>query len=330
MTYACNLKCKMCGQWNSRLREKRSLVKNVLSQDIWKNVVEEISRHKGTILLLRGGETFLHLSIIDLLRFIKQKGIFVSIDTNGTLLGRFAKDIVRLAIDNIVVSVDGPERIHDLVRGKNAFKMIEAGLGALRKAEESFHISIPKVLCFVISPDSYRSLDKIPDVARQLKIQQIAVIPYYYFNQDIGSLYEKIMRKEFNCSARSWRGFHRELSGINIKEFIKSLRAFKKNLKELTHVPFMNLSEAGYKRWFTNCYQEAKKHTCRNPWLLADIQPNGDVNFCVDFPDYVIGNVRNSSLEEIWNSKKANKFREYLEKKPLPICFRCGAQYMSG
>jgi len=31
---------------------------------------------------------------------------------------------------------------------------------------------------------------------------------------------------------------------------------------------------------------------CRNPWCLVDIQPNGDVNFCIDFPDYTIGNIK--------------------------------------
>ena len=30
---------------------------------------------------------------------------------------------------------------------------------------------------------------------------------------------------------------------------------------------------------------------------LIDIQPDGEANFCVDFPDYSIGNVKQASIE---------------------------------
>jgi len=207
------------------LHNKKTLQKgSVLPLSIWKDVIDEISHHKGTILLVRGGEPLLYPSIIDLLKFTKEKNIFVSIDTNGMLLKKYAKDIARLAIDNLVISIDGPEKIHDDVRGAaDSFRRIRGGLEALRLAEKRYNVSIPKVLCFVISPYSYRVLDKMPDVARQLKIERISIIPYYYFNQDTGTKYEEIMRKEFNSSARSWRGFHSEISGINIKEFIKRI-----------------------------------------------------------------------------------------------------------
>jgi radical SAM protein with 4Fe4S-binding SPASM domain len=62
---------------------------------------------------------------------------------------------------------------------------------------------------------------------------------------------------------------------------------------------------------------------------LIDIQPSGEANFCVDFPDYSIGNVRDSSVEEIWNGRRAEAFREYRRKQPLAVCARCGAKYMA-
>jgi radical SAM protein with 4Fe4S-binding SPASM domain len=62
---------------------------------------------------------------------------------------------------------------------------------------------------------------------------------------------------------------------------------------------------------------------------LIDIQPNGEANFCVDFPDYSIGNVRDSSIGEIWNSSRAQRFRDYRREKPLAVCHRCGAKYIS-
>jgi hypothetical protein len=38
---------------------------------------------------------------------------------------------------------------------------------------------------------------------------------------------------------------------------------------------------------------------------LIDIQPDGDANFCVDFPDYCNGNMKESSIRDIRNSPGA-------------------------
>jgi hypothetical protein len=46
--------------------------------------------------LLRGGEPFLFPGIIDLLEYLVAKGIATSVDTNGTVLERYAADLVRL------------------------------------------------------------------------------------------------------------------------------------------------------------------------------------------------------------------------------------------
>jgi len=331
LTRACNLRCKMCGQWNLDKHKKSRRKDAVLPVEAWKKVINEISCHKGTILSLRGGEPFLYPRIIDLLTFIKKKGIFVSIDTNGMFLEKYADDIARLAIDNLVISIDGPEKTHDDARGvKGSFQKIQAGLKALRAAEKKRNISIPKILCFVISPYSYHGLDKMPDVARQLKINRVTIVPYYYFDKQTGARYEKTMREKFKCSARSWRSFRSEASGIDIKVFIRSLRAFKKNLKDVVYAPFMGLTESEYEAWFSNCHDLAKRHICRNPQVLADIQPNGGVNFCVDLPDYVIGNIRHDTLEHIWKGPQAGKFRAYLKNRSLAVCRRCGAQYIPG
>ena len=62
---------------------------------------------------------------------------------------------------------------------------------------------------------------------------------------------------------------------------------------------------------------------------LLDIQPDGEANFCVDFPDYSIGNVRLSSIEALWNGERAERLRAYRRHKPLAVCHRCGAKYIS-
>jgi len=55
---------------------------------------------------------------------------------------------------------------------------------------------------------------------------------------------------------------------------------------------------------------------------------NGDVvPCCIDFyGDYVIGNVKYSSLKELWNNKKMGHLRKALKQKKhdkIKICSKC-------
>ena len=69
---------------------------------------------------------------------------------------------------------------------------------------------------------------------------------------------------------------------------------------------------------------------CPAAWYFAQVEPDGEVCFCGDFPDYFIGNVRKQPFREIWTGEKAWRFREKLAKEPLPVCNRCCGSYVYG
>jgi MoaA/NifB/PqqE/SkfB family radical SAM enzyme len=321
----------MCGQWGDSGYCKGAAVTNELPLAVWKKLVDETAGRRS-IICIRGGEPFLYPGIIELLSYIKKKDVFVSIDTNGTLLEQYAADIVRLGIDNITVSIDGPEPVHDALRGvQGSFRRIAAGVRKIRQLEkekDAHKGSVIQTLCCVISADSYKTLPQMPDVARELEIPAIALVPGYYCDKRTGEEYEKIMAQEFQCSARSWKGFCRETSGVDIGELPALLQGFRDNLKDRSLITFMEFSPDEYVAWFSDCSSPVGRKSCGNPRRLIDIQPDGTANFCVDFPDYSLGNIVDSSIEAVWNSAEADRFRAYLAKSLLPICQRCGAKYI--
>ena len=72
----------------------------------------------------------------------------------------------------------------------------------------------------------------------------------------------------------------------------------------------------------------ARRHPCYHLWFSPAIHHNGDVSICCD--DYgrkaVIGNVREKTVNEIWNSDLIKKYRQFhLEGKysQVPICGKC-------
>ncbi len=332
ITNACNLRCQMCGQWSQEgyMHDRKEHLKQELTLADWKRLVDEVAVHGVSSVLLRGGEVFLFPDIVALLEYINAKNIFISIDTNGTLLKKYAADIVRIGNIHLTISIDGPEEIHDRVRGvAGCFSRIRENVALLNELEKSSGGQLSKSITFTISPYSYRGLGILPDVARSLSVNTVCIVPYYYFPEHVGKQYEQEMRDAFGCPAFSWRGFHHDDSGVDPDEFQEQFRQYLATLGDVYSFPYMPLSEGEYRTWFSHPTSPVGPTHCTNVEKLIDIQPNGDANFCVDFPDYVIGNAREATIEELWNGERATRFRAYRRTKPLAVCYRCGAKYMS-
>jgi MoaA/NifB/PqqE/SkfB family radical SAM enzyme len=332
VTNSCNLRCRMCGQWSEEgyVLNRTTDTRQRMKLDDWKRLVDEISLHKIGFILVRGGEPFLFDGTIELLKYVNAKGIFLSIDTNGTLLERHLDDLSTITNMHITFSVDGPEEVHDAVRCmKGSFQKIQQNIALLADLEKGHGNKISKSICFTISKYNYSSLGKMADVVRSLSISSLNIVPYYYFSNEVGKKYEEELAKDFDCAAFSWKGFHHEESGIDFARFAEELRGYRASLCDVYDFPYMPLTEDEYRIWFHDPTTPVKSSACMNVEKLIDIQPNGEANFCVDFPDYSIGNVKDHSIDEVWNSPRAQQFRNYRREKPLSVCFRCGAKYIS-
>jgi MoaA/NifB/PqqE/SkfB family radical SAM enzyme len=322
----------MCGQWNRNGYVANKVGRSEVSMDlkIWKRLVDEASDYEIQMILVRGGEPFLFPAIIDLLEYINKKNIFISIDTNGSIINKFARKLVEMGNLHITFSVDGPENIHDKVRGKNGcFQKLQKNITLFKKLENELGNTISKSICFTISKYSYLGLSQMPEVARSLGIKSVNIIPCYYFSKETGEKYEQEIYKLSGNPTFSWKGFEQDDSGIDIEIFTKQLRKYKADPGSIENYPFLPLSEAEYKMWFSDSTTPVGSPLCMNIEKLIDIQPGGEANFCVDFPDYNIGNVRNATIKALWNSAEAEKFRHYRRNKPFSICYRCGAKYIS-
>ena len=332
VTNSCNLRCRMCGQWSEEgyVRNRIAAARPGMELEDWVRLVDEAAHHTIRFVLVRGGEPFLFPGIIELLQYINRKGIFVSVDTNGTLVERFADDLSRIDHMHITFSVDGPEDVHDKVRERQgSFAKIRDNIALLQSMEKKNGNTISKSICFTISNDNYDSVGDMADVARTLSISSVNIVPYYHFSNAVGEQYEKELQDNFQCTPFSWRGFHREDSGVEFDRFKRGLQTYLASLEGIQNFPYMPFSENEYRAWFADQISPVGSPTCGNVERLIDIQPNGEANFCVDFPDYSFGNVKGSSIEAVWNSREAESFRMYRRHHPFAICSRCGAKYVS-
>jgi radical SAM protein with 4Fe4S-binding SPASM domain len=149
------------------------------------------------------------------------------------------------------------------------------------------------------------------------------------------------MRESFGVEATSWRGFEHawpdDAAGKGIlKGLVSVLDSVRRNRVADLHRgrPWVSFVPDVAARDVPAYFEEPRRtfghDLCPVAWYFAQIEPDGDVCFCGDFPDYVIGNVRHQPFTPAWNGERARAFREKLAKEPLPICARCCGSFVYG
>ena len=114
----CNINCRVCYTLN------KDSVKSL--DDVKKEIDLAIGKRKLRTISLLGGEPTLHPHLMEIIRYIRRKGVQVQLLTNGILLlesedGRFVDELIRAGINRILVHIDeGQAHIHGKIeRARN-------------------------------------------------------------------------------------------------------------------------------------------------------------------------------------------------------------------
>ncbi|MDD2901358.1 MAG: SPASM domain-containing protein [Syntrophales bacterium] len=63
---------------------------------------------------------------------------------------------------------------------------------------------------------------------------------------------------------------------------------------------------------------------CLSIFQVVEVDSNGDLSPCRDYHDYVVGNLKEATITELWNSEAYRRFRRSLAAEGLmPVCSRC-------
>jgi radical SAM protein with 4Fe4S-binding SPASM domain len=138
LTERCNLRCTHCYQDGMRTGE--------LSLDEVRAVLDEIGemfsawRSSYGVALspsfnITGGEPFLRADLAEVLREIAARGYDSYLLSNGILLDeKRARQLVETGVKGVQVSLEGPEEVHDAIRGTGSFAASLAGIRCLLAA----------------------------------------------------------------------------------------------------------------------------------------------------------------------------------------------------
>jgi MoaA/NifB/PqqE/SkfB family radical SAM enzyme len=333
LSFLCNLRCKMCGQWreggNLRGQDSRFL-KEMLSLDELKRVIDDISPFKPDIYIW-GGEPLLHPQIADFLEYIKQKQLICNLNTNGTLLKGYADKIVELGIDGIALSINGPPEVHDAISGvRGTFDKVQQGIQAIQLAKRRNRSRYPMLkINYTLSDMNCQYAEEFANLVSSEPAFEALIFSLGWFTtEEIGLSNDRVFQKLFGCESTSWKGF----IGTCGNPDIPTLERLFLLARQRTSSPLITFLPSISSEQLSVYYQRPDlpvgRDRCISPWIAPDIRPNGDVTFCPDYPDYIIGNIKEELFTDIWNGDRARYFRNMLRKyKLFPICSRCCGLY---
>jgi radical SAM protein with 4Fe4S-binding SPASM domain len=332
LTNLCNMNCVMCGQ--PKISDKdtpRRFFSDQLSLNELSSLIDQIAPFKPNFYLW-GGEPLLYKDIFTVIGYARKKKLTVQINTNGLLIQRYADEIVESGLDDLIVSLDGPEEIHDKIRAMpGAFQQICSGLSTVQKIKKEKKVNRPIVrIRGTIHPDNFESLSDLVRIAQDLNADGLNFNQLWFTSESMGQAYQSILRDVFGIEANSWKGFVWKPADINLAGLESEMCKIQNNQVPfpITVSPYVDKKDLG--KYYGDLAYTCGARTCYSIYFKTYIMPNGDVTPCPDFPDFIAGNIRNASLLEIWNGRKYRNFRRLLKsRKLLPICSRCCDLYVS-
>ncbi|MCK5153251.1 MAG: radical SAM protein [Spirochaetales bacterium] len=337
ITPLCNLKCIMCGQRGDKGVLKgeyaKKEAKKIVPLDQYKNLIDEIAPDKP-IFYMWGGEPFLYPDFMELSKYIVDKKCILSVNTNGTFLKKEAERIVKDKWNALFVSLDGFEDINDEIRGKGSYKRVIEGFKEINRQKKLQNSKFPHMgIVTTVSNKNYMHLDKLVSAVKDFDLSWHFINLGTYSNNKIIKDHTEFMKEKLDtetfCLDAYNTAYNEGIDGEVFSEILKKIHALKPGYPIVT-VPAINPNKIGA------YYSELKtivRDKCRVPWSQCNIDYNGDVHFCADYPEYILGNIKNDKLYNILNNERSVKFRNTLkdtEHGLFPGCARCYQNMLFG
>lgn len=275
------------------------------------------------ILSFGGGEPLMHPRAAEMIRRAKGRGFVCTLTTNGVLLARHAGDLVASGLDSIVLSIDGPEGVHDATRGvKGTFAHAMEGARRVAEIKRGTGAVKPRlrVNC-TINSRNFAVLGSMPGIAAEFGADSLLFSHLWFWDREIVARHNRVCG-DF-CPVVE-QNVH-ELDRIDPAVVARELARTRGAQTGLTIKCLPELDAEGVRRYYAERTTPVTRAACRAAWLSAFVMPTGELIPCLD---YSYGNLHERPFWELWNGPRARLFRRRLRSAGIfPGCVRCCLLY---
>jgi len=323
----CNLHCKMCdvGIEYTASNFYQNLMGTSpinMPMELIKIIFDQTAKfYPKTNIGYAFTEPLIYPDLIDSLQYAKANNLYTSITTNALTLKQKAKAICESGLNDIFISLDGPEEIHNQIRGhKSSFQKAIEGIDELLKHSQRPNVSI---FC-VITEWNIGHLKEFADYFKKFPLKQLGFMHTNFTPDFIVSNHNKIYGDKYPATISNTEQI--QISKMNLKILLDEIRKIEKTNYpfELTFSP--EIKSENDLDVFYNHPEKLVGRICNDVYRNIMIKSDGSVipahGRCYNLD---IGNIYNNSLKEIWNSKVVSEFRKDLMNAGglFPACSRC-------
>jgi radical SAM protein with 4Fe4S-binding SPASM domain len=284
ITLRCDLACRHCGSRAGRARPDELTTEECL------DLVRQMAELGVKEVTLIGGEAYLRDDWTIILRAIRERGMACSVTTGGRgLTAERVREAKAAGVQGVSVSVDGLEATHDMLRGvKGSHAAALEALRHLREAgvQASANTQIGRVSLAEI-PATFEQLIAAGISAWQVQLTvamgraadepDLLLEPYQLL--EVMPMLARLKQRATEAGVMLWPGNNVGYFGPHESELRGTL-------------PRGHMGSCGAGR------------------SILGIEANGDIKGCPSLPtaDYVGGNIRDHSLQQIWEQTAPLRF----------------------
>lgn len=293
LTLRCNERCLHCGSYAGE-RQQSEMTPDQY-HDLLKQIAEDFDVKKFN-LNITGGEPLVRSDFFEIMEHANNFGYLWGMTSNGILITPdVAKDLKRVGMKTISISIDGLEETHD------AFRRTPGGWKKAMQGIEN-----------LINEGGFKNI-QITTVVTHQNIGQLDDLYNIFKDMDIDSW------RIINIDPIGRAKEHPELimtpdEYVKMFEYIRNKRMAAEPVSYgCEHYLGMDY-EKEVRDWFFRCGAGTE---------VASIMSNGDITACLDIerrPEFVMGNIFKDRFKDVWE----NGFEIFRKGLSCEGCNKCG------
>lgn len=322
----CNLHCKMCdvGTKSATVFSENLVGTNPVNMpiELFRRIVDQSVKYFPKVKLgFAFTEPLVYPHLEETLAYAQQNKLHTSVTTNALNLKQRAKALSETGCAELFISLDGPEEIHNYIRGhKSSFQRAVAGIEELATFDRRPSISI---FC-AITEWNVGHLKRFLSFFKNYPISQVGFVHNNFTSPDTANSHNALFGQLYRATVSN--SDESDVGNIDLKllwEEISNMKRAAYPFKVSFSPEFKSFEELEV---FYRKPDIMIGSSCRDVFRNVMIKSDGSVipahGRCYNL---TVGNVYDQSLPEIWKSRVFSKFRMDIIRQGgfLPACSRC-------
>lgn len=316
-TLRCNLRCAMCF---ARFMHSP----NELPPRWWTGLIRRMHAFAPR-LHLSGGEPLLYPGIDELLAAIGRGEFLCHLTTNATLLEEHAAEIVQARVSRVDVSLDGPEYIHDRIRGvAGTYRKALRGMARIASLRGGRRIPGIRVNS-ILNCQEPQAMVELIRTAAEYRVESVQFIHTMFVSAPDREAHAACLRETIGRELNYWKRADTVAPAGCDAGAVQNALVVLRHQWPVRVTVFPDFSTDDLASYYAGGRGRVEGRSCRAMWNTLTVLPNGDVESC---PDYVVGNCRNRDVMELWNGAAMRNLRQRIRKRDFfAVCRACCFYY---